>query len=91
VLHFKLDSVADAAYVQVSEKPVQYARALGEQRILDYDAHDEIVGIEFLDVSHGVSLRDLPYQDELAPLRRVPHPAVRLSGLRRTSTPAATS
>jgi uncharacterized protein YuzE len=68
VLRFKLDRVVDVAYVQVSDGPAQYARALDEQRILDYDeqGEGEVVGIEFLDVSHGVELRGLPYRNELA-------------------------
>jgi uncharacterized protein YuzE len=66
VLHFKLDRFVDVAYVQVGDAPAQYASALDEQRILDYDEHGEIVGMEFLDVSHGAELRGLPYRDELA-------------------------
>ena len=62
----ELDKKADAVYVRVSDAPVHATREIDEQRIVDYDDQGEIVGIEFLDVSHGVSLRDLPYRDELA-------------------------
>jgi uncharacterized protein YuzE len=65
-LTLELDKAADAAYIQVSNAPVHTTREIDDQRVLDYDEQGEIVGIEFLDVSHGVSLRDLPYRDALA-------------------------
>jgi uncharacterized protein YuzE len=66
VLKFELDRVANAAYAQVSDEPVQSTREIDGQRVIDYGASGDIVGIEFLDVSHGVSLSELPYHDELA-------------------------
>lgn len=66
VLRIELDEVANAAYAQLRDEPVQSTREIGEQRIVDYGADGDIVGIEFLDVSHGVDLSELPQSDELA-------------------------
>ena len=68
MLKLELDKVADAAYARVSDEPVQTTREVDEQRVLDYEAQGDLAGIEFLGVSRGVSLRDLPYRyrDELA-------------------------
>ena len=64
----ELDTQANAAYVQIAKKSVASTRELDSQRIVDYDAHGEIIGIEFLTVSRGVDLRDLPHRDQLARL-----------------------
>jgi uncharacterized protein YuzE len=61
-----LDPFADAVYVEVSDEPVASTVGLDAQRILDYNAQGEIVGMEFLAVRRGVDLRNLPYRDELA-------------------------
>lgn len=70
-LKFEMDATADAAYVRISDEPVQATHEISRQRVLDYDARGDVVGIEFLGVSHGVSLRDLPrlpHRDRLARL-----------------------
>ncbi len=61
----ELDRKADAAYVRFSEAPVARTKELDEQRIADYDANGEIVGIEFLSSSNGVDLGRLPHRDAL--------------------------
>ena len=66
MLKFELDTDANAAYVRVSDQPVHDTRELDEQRILDYDAVGDLIGIEFLAIRQGVDLHDLPYHDELA-------------------------
>jgi uncharacterized protein YuzE len=63
---FEMDPFADAVYVEVSDEPVASTVGLDAQRILDYNAYGEIVGMEFLGVHHGVDLSNLPHRDELA-------------------------
>jgi uncharacterized protein YuzE len=61
-----LDKKADAAYAHIADRPVASSKELDPQRIVDYDAEGEIVGIEFLAVRRGVDLHELPYRDELS-------------------------
>lgn len=68
MLQLKVDPKADAAYVRIANRPVARTREKSDQVNLDYDAKGELVGIEFLDVSDGVNLDDLPYHDELVKL-----------------------
>ena len=62
------DPAADAAYVEFSDRPIDRTGQFDQDRIVDYDAEDGIVGYDFLNVSRGVDLSDLPHQDELARL-----------------------
>ena len=66
-MRFEYDEQANAVYVYLRPGEIRVAqtRALDSQRIVDYDEHGDPVGIEFLAVSRGVDLRDLPYQPEL--------------------------
>jgi uncharacterized protein YuzE len=62
------DPAADAVYVELSDRPVDHTDELDADRMVDYDAAGEVVGYEFLNVSRGVELRDLPHRDALAGL-----------------------
>lgn len=64
----ELDRRADAAYVVIHDGTVASTRKLDSQRVVDYDAKGEVLGIEFLAISRGVDLADLPYSSELARL-----------------------
>jgi uncharacterized protein YuzE len=64
----EVDNEADAAYVTISGDDVARTAKLDENRIIDYDASGAVVGIELLNVSRGVDLRDLPYREELVDL-----------------------
>lgn len=55
------DAEADTLYVRFSAEEVCRTTALGDLRLVDYDARNEVVGIEFIDVSSGIALRDLPF------------------------------
>lgn len=64
----EIDKVANAAYVCVSDQPVDHTKRLDVNRFVDYDEAGEIVGIEFLNISKGVDLHDLPHRGELSRL-----------------------
>ena len=74
-MNLKYDQHVDAAYVEVAGPippgGVDANERLDQDRIVDYDASDQIVGYEFLNVRrHGVRLDDLEHRDELRALFR---------------------
>lgn len=60
------DPKADTVYVHLREATEVFGEDLDADRGIDYDAEDRPVGVEFLNVSGGVDLADLPKQQELA-------------------------
>jgi len=67
-LKLELAPDANAGYVSLSDGEVKNTRKLDQSRLLDLDAQGAVVGIEFLNVSRGVDLSDLPRQRELRQL-----------------------
>jgi uncharacterized protein YuzE len=67
-MRLTIDMQADAAYVHVLEQPVARSKGLDEQRILDFNESNDVVGIEGLSISLGVDLRDLPFREQLSKL-----------------------
>ncbi len=65
MLRVDYDREADALYVTLREAPCAYTRALGDFRNVDYAADDGPVGIEWLRVSEGVDLTDVPQAREI--------------------------
>lgn len=66
-LELRHDPQVDAAYVFVAPRGtrVAHTKELDENRNVDFDVNGDIVGIEFLGVSRGVDLSELPYRPEL--------------------------
>jgi uncharacterized protein YuzE len=64
-----VDSVADAAYIRLTDGPVSVTREMGEDRLVDLDALGAVVGVEFLNVSSGVHVGGLPVQGTLLAYR----------------------
>ena len=64
------DPRADALYVRLSDKPYAYmedvSRGPQYARGVDYAADGTPIGVEFLNVSLGVDLTDIPRADEIA-------------------------
>lgn len=50
-LELEFDEQADAAYLRVRCGHVAYSWEMDASHVVDFDANDEIVGIEFLAVS----------------------------------------
>ncbi len=67
-MRLTVDAQADAAYVYILEQPVARSKELDEQRVLDYNQSNDVVGIEFLNISQGVDLRELPFREQLSKL-----------------------
>jgi uncharacterized protein YuzE len=73
--HLKLeyDPEADAAYVYLRDTKRTSGKHLDDARYIDYDAQDRPVGVEFLGVSRGVNLADVPESDGIKQLLREQH------------------
>jgi uncharacterized protein YuzE len=69
-LHLEHDRKADAVYVRIKAagERINRTKELDENRILDYAVDGSVIGIEFLNVSNGVDLSDLPHRAELMKL-----------------------
>ena len=50
----------DILYIQLSEEPFAYGRNFGDNTHVNFDVEDNPIGIEFVDVSEGIDLSDLP-------------------------------
>jgi uncharacterized protein YuzE len=67
----RYDPDADAAYVRLSNGKYDVTEELDDRRNIDYDAEGCALGVEFLYVSDGIDLSDLPRAAEIdAALRR---------------------
>lgn len=62
------DAEADTLYVRLDDQPVVSTTPLDDLRILDHGADGTLVGVEFIDVSGGIDLHDLPSGPELEQL-----------------------
>ena len=54
--------------VYLRDLPWAYSKMLDEERNVDYAADHEPIGVEFLNVSHGVNVDDLPEQEAISHL-----------------------
>ncbi|MDP9238678.1 MAG: DUF2283 domain-containing protein [Chloroflexota bacterium] len=62
------DAQADTLYVRLTDQPVGSTTPLDDLRILDHDADGTLVGVEFIDVSRGIDLHDLPFGPDIEKL-----------------------
>jgi uncharacterized protein YuzE len=71
------DNEADALSIRLREAVGRVrTRRIDEQRLLDYDEHGDLVGIEILFVSRGVNLEGLPEAARIAEvMRSFPQPS----------------
>ncbi|MDZ7729642.1 MAG: DUF2283 domain-containing protein [Dehalococcoidia bacterium] len=52
---------ADVLYVVFQEDTVARTTHLDDLRLVDYSADGGVLGIEFIDASSGIDLRDIPF------------------------------
>ncbi len=76
-ISFEYTRSADALYVGFDDRYVAYTVDISRngyyERGIDYADDDTPVGVEFLNVSRGIDLTDVPRADEIAPLLRKHH------------------
>ena len=66
--HATYSKGADALYVYLTEGDVGRTRILDDRRIIDLAADGRVLGIEFVDASTGVDLKEIPFKDEVEQL-----------------------
>jgi uncharacterized protein YuzE len=66
--HATYDPGADALYVYLMNMKVERSTSLDDLRIIDYSADGRVIGVEFLGVSGGVDLSDIPYRHRVEQL-----------------------
>jgi hypothetical protein len=76
-IEFRHSLHADALYVRFADRPVAYTEDISRngyyERGVDYADDDTPVGVEFLGVSRGVDLTDVPRAAEIAAMLREHH------------------
>lgn len=56
------DAEADVLYLRITPgETVARTVPLDDLRLIDYSADGAVVGLEFIDASEGIDLRDLPF------------------------------
>jgi uncharacterized protein YuzE len=58
-VRIKVDKDSDALYFRLDEKRIVESEEVRPGVILDYDAEDRVVGVEFLGISHRASKEEL--------------------------------
>ena len=66
--HVLYDDENDVLYVILSDHDVACTKALDDLRLVDYDASDEPVGIEFISASDGLDLAGTPLASRIQAL-----------------------
>jgi uncharacterized protein YuzE len=67
-LTYSYDESADAVYVYFTRQEVERTEELSDSVAVDYDRDGEPVGVEFLGVSEGIDLDDVPRAEDIARL-----------------------
>lgn len=70
VPYVEYDEQADAVYVYLSDREVTQTKALDDYRNIDLDDVGAVVGVEFLGVSGGIELTNVPKRAEVVALLR---------------------
>lgn len=72
-MHLSYDKAADAVYVYFTRNEIDHTDELSESTNVDYDANGDPVGVEFLDVSDGIDLGDVPRREDVIKLLNEGH------------------
>jgi len=59
------DEDADVLYVRLSDGAVSTTQSLDDMRLIDLSADGAVVGVEFIDASGGIDLRDVPFRQRV--------------------------
>ena len=62
------DLAGDALYVYLmsQETQIDHTDELGDHRIVDFDSQGRVIGVEFLNASHGIDLSGIPEAERVA-------------------------
>ena len=71
------DEESDILYVRLLASPISWSKPIDDLRVVDFAQDGRIIGVEFIDVSQGLDLTDIPLRQRIEPL-------IRNSGLRFT-------
>lgn len=63
-MRFRVDRENNVGYLELADKPIEETIELGQNTLIDVDANDDIVGIEFLDLKHMRIPAQVPVEDE---------------------------
>lgn len=58
-MRVKVDTASDALYIRLDESRIVESEEVQPGVILDYDEHDRVVGIEFLNISSRARAEEL--------------------------------
>ena len=72
-MYLTYDEQADAVYVQFRRSSVTRTEELSDSVAVDYDADGRPLGIEFLNVSSGIDLDQVPRRAQVAKLLEERH------------------
>ena len=59
------DIQGDVLYVDITPEKTSYSKPIDDNRIIDFGSNHLPVGIEFFNVSKGIDLSSLPYEEQL--------------------------
>ena len=59
------DEAGDVLYVDITPSAAAYSKPIDDNRVIDYDAINNPVGIEFFNVSEGIDLSSMPHEEQL--------------------------
>jgi len=60
--YVKYDKEADMLCVRFSDESIDHTVPVDDLRRIDYSLDNPVVGLEFVDASGGVDLRDMPFR-----------------------------
>ena len=72
-MYLTYDEQADAVYVQFRRSTVARTQDLSDGVAVDYDAEGLPLGVEFLNVSSGIDLDQVPHRAQVAKLLEERH------------------
>jgi len=61
----RVDHEASMMYIRLTPAEIRYTEDFGDDRLVDYDDRDRVVGVEFIGIAGGVDIDGLPEPDRI--------------------------
>lgn len=61
----RVDRETSMMYIRLTPAKIRYTEDFGDDRLVDYDERDCVVGVEFIGIDGGVDLDGLPASDHI--------------------------